>query len=558
MPSIDYLFDLPPIQDPFPGSGSLLSGRPSPLEPRPNEQNQIDVQAKATALSSRRKALAQAQPLNSCAHTDVEHDLDQKKSDASKPTAPDPEQARKKAKLRHNEQIADFVYLPRLQKTKHQTEKKPPFQPVAVLNELNEPPPSAGLFPPITPRAGGQNRGIQSQPDGKFTSAVLGSPSKTTGSSPSACSANASSKSQSSSKEKKKRVCLRERIKWTEEETEQLVKGVAIYGMGRWKQIHEHPEFGFHPGRTHADLKDKFRVLFPPNAPHKWVRSMPVHHSEDEFDAEQEDSPFSFHPRKKSRFRARKRGWTAAEDEAMIKGFEIHGYRWELMARDGDLHFDNRTGAQIRDRFRLRFPLTYAQQIHAQQNARDPYGLGALAASMPVPKDTQTSQDSTEPTEGRKEKSQSDRTVPPEAARSVNVINNYDTLLDAHTSSIRSSVTNTQFERDWPIIDPGGPDESSDIRNNKSISSTKALTTPPVPGLTALTTGAASTGANSEWPSRLLHGAVGDDDDDVDAAETARLSTDLAGYDWNYEPDSLTLPPLTWEDMVPALMFDIT
>ncbi len=55
-----------------------------------------------------------------------------------------------------------------------------------------------------------------------------------------------------------KRVCLRpQRLKWTPDEINQLVKGVAIYGMGKWKKILNHPEFNFQKGRTPVDLKDR-------------------------------------------------------------------------------------------------------------------------------------------------------------------------------------------------------------------------------------------------------------------------------------------------------------
>ena len=60
--------------------------------------------------------------------------------------------------------------------------------------------------------------------------------------------------------------------------------------------------------------------------------------------------------------RARKRHWTEAEDAELEKGFLRHGYNWNAMVKDPGLHFDGRSGGQIRDRFRLKFKSLYEGQ----------------------------------------------------------------------------------------------------------------------------------------------------------------------------------------------------
>lgn len=60
--------------------------------------------------------------------------------------------------------------------------------------------------------------------------------------------------------------------------------------------------------------------------------------------------------------RARKRHWTESEDAELEKGFRRHGYNWNAMVKDPDLHFDGRSGGQIRDRFRLKFKDLYEGQ----------------------------------------------------------------------------------------------------------------------------------------------------------------------------------------------------
>lgn len=46
---------------------------------------------------------------------------------------------------------------------------------------------------------------------------------------------------------------------WTYAETENLLKGVKKFGIGKWKEILKHYEFSSH--RTSVSLKDKWRNL---------------------------------------------------------------------------------------------------------------------------------------------------------------------------------------------------------------------------------------------------------------------------------------------------------
>lgn len=69
---------------------------------------------------------------------------------------------------------------------------------------------------------------------------------------------------------------------------------------------------------------------------------------------------------KQSKKRARKRHWTDKEDEELKKGFHRYGYDWARMVKDPDLHFDNRSSGQVRDRFRLKFKEVYANEAVAR------------------------------------------------------------------------------------------------------------------------------------------------------------------------------------------------
>lgn len=236
---------IPPLQDPFPAL-SIISRRPSPLEPNAR----VNIDSEANKLTGRQRALAQAKPLGAPEQNELEVAIAAKPAAVleAQETELQKEQPRKKQKLYDHEQIADFVQLPRPQ-TKMREDKPRPFQPISVLNELHEPPPSAALFPPITPNAS------QEEHDKYYSGA--GQPPNQTKDPGRPPAKKRKPRVRSTGNCTAKRTYTRERTAWTEEETDQLVKGVAIYGMGRWKSILDHPELHFREGRTNMDLKDR-------------------------------------------------------------------------------------------------------------------------------------------------------------------------------------------------------------------------------------------------------------------------------------------------------------
>jgi hypothetical protein len=54
-----------------------------------------------------------------------------------------------------------------------------------------------------------------------------------------------------------------------------------------------------------------------------------------------------------------RRPFTAAEDEALLKGYRKHGFQWTLIQQDKELDLLHRRATVLRDRFRTRFPDTY-------------------------------------------------------------------------------------------------------------------------------------------------------------------------------------------------------
>jgi hypothetical protein len=63
-------------------------------------------------------------------------------------------------------------------------------------------------------------------------------------------------------------------------------------------------------------------------------------------------------PPVKCRRRVR-RPFTATEDEALLKGYAVHGFQWTLIQQDKRLNLGHRRATDLRDRFRTKFPHAY-------------------------------------------------------------------------------------------------------------------------------------------------------------------------------------------------------
>lgn len=232
---------IPPLIDPLPFT-SATSARPSPLEP--NARINANIDNETAKLTGRRKALAEAKSIGDGDSSDLRTLRKNTRNDL-RPIQKSP---RKRQKLYDHEHIADFVQLPK-PKAKAKEEKPPPFQPVSVLNELHEPPPSAALFPPITPSA------VQGKDEWLLSTEI---PPRSVQASDKAMTKKRRVREPKDDGVPPRRISHRpHRMKWSKKETEYLIKGVAIYGMGKWKKILQHSEFSFQEGRTPVDLKDR-------------------------------------------------------------------------------------------------------------------------------------------------------------------------------------------------------------------------------------------------------------------------------------------------------------
>lgn len=198
--------------------------------------------------------------------------------------------------------------------------------------------------------------------------------------------------------------------------------------------------------------------------------------------------------------RARKHHWTEEEDAELDKGFRKYGYQWNLMVKDPDLHFDRRSGGQIRDRFRLRFPELYNQQDANTQPKKPPDKKSSSSK-----KTTTTTQ------------------APPTRNRSSDFINEPITKPDNDDGGSGGADTVESL--------PDGR------RTPPSQSTSTTTTTTAQPSSSFITTGL-----------NLNLNNVDDEDNRLS------LSNSILHDDWDWN-DNLTLAPVAWEDMANKPMF---
>lgn len=221
---------IPPLQDPFPFP-TTTDNRLSPLEPNARTNSNIDNEA--AKLTGRGKALAEAKPIGDSEDNEL------------RPIHSTPRKRQKKYEAKH---VPDFVQLPK-PKAKAKDGKPYPFLPVSVLNQLHEPPPSAALFPPITPNV------INVGHDCKHSESSSSQFPKR--------ESLPAEKDEQQEKEVKdsgspnKRSWVRKRTKWSEKETYCLVRGLDEFGVGKWTKILKHPGYSFSQDRNAVDLKDR-------------------------------------------------------------------------------------------------------------------------------------------------------------------------------------------------------------------------------------------------------------------------------------------------------------
>ncbi|KAH0843839.1 hypothetical protein FOPE_08574 [Fonsecaea pedrosoi] len=168
-------------------------------------------------------------------------------------------------------------------------------------------------------------------------------------------------------KETNKKIFKRRaRRRWTDAETADLMAGVNKYGIGRWKQILDDPDFHFRD-RNSVDLKDRYRVCIndrpsksdthlgvdsPIAEPSPSIEILGIRHCREVAErlADRGQS---------SKQRRKRRAWTDLEDENLLAGVARHGFQWTAIHDDPDLDLSHRRATDLRDRIRNKFPDGY-------------------------------------------------------------------------------------------------------------------------------------------------------------------------------------------------------
>lgn len=333
------------------------------------------------------------------------------KSPVQAPSPLDLSHISKRARLDHEPDHVSHGSTRQLPRPAQKDGRQPRPAPLlpAMVTGLHEPPPSAALLPsmdievrPSLARSSSskiQVKDILVDPDvntstttASSAQTLLQKPMHNSGDSSDALPSLVSSSTtkptdrshtaQCSKDSKARRV----RRKWSDQETDHLLGGVKKYGIGKWKQILDDPNFTF-IDRSSVDLKDRYRVCSKdeglPKHDLEFLTSSAATFALTSEEPNSENEPkhsTSSNPRIDSstvtnsstlvrtpsnqisldqKQRRKRRAWTAVEDEALLQGVAKHGFQWTIIHDDPELDLQHRRATDLRDRIRNRFPEGY-------------------------------------------------------------------------------------------------------------------------------------------------------------------------------------------------------
>lgn len=299
-------------------------------------------------------------------------------------------------------QARDLPSLPRLPVRSGSGSKASRRRLPPTLSGLHQPPPDAGLLPSISvqhPR--------QQTPDAQVSPSEV----KVAGTSNDTRVLERNDRSEaekpvlSAVKSKSKKPA---KNKWSEQETADLLKGVAKFGIGSWSKILKCEEFSFNR-RTALDLKDRFRVCCPEHYRKPKAQSQSQHDNiegsvskyakpNDRKGASDLARLGIEQPFQKSTRRSR-HGYTKEQDDALYRGFLEHGKSWAAIQKDEKV-LAERTPTDLRDRFRLKYPKEYAAA-----------GLAPRPEVFPQPPDRGSQAADTQDSSANRDKSTSEATA---------------------------------------------------------------------------------------------------------------------------------------------------
>jgi Myb-like DNA-binding domain len=340
----------------------------------------------------------------------------------------------KRVKL-DQEHHSDYLQLPKPRQK--EASKRVPLLPT-IVNGIHEPPPSAALLPPmeleeVKAMLASISEPLPLPPEKMLNPAEPDSQDALSQDTSKPCNIDGQVDRGADVSASVKNRQPRAWKKWSDEETQQLLKGVAKHGAGKWKEICADQELRFRDRRP-MDLKDRFRTCIP-NAESEKSDSAPKYVDDSDSNSAQGHlrnhtevrrrssstggncskstgpSRYGESPRKpveglgglgklkdpltdlavalKSRANQRVRKlWTEEEHQNLVKGFAKHGYQWTAIRNDGELNLSHRKATDIRDKFRSLFPQQYMDADSGPPSSRKltaPIGISKDNAAAQIP-----------------------------------------------------------------------------------------------------------------------------------------------------------------------------
>ncbi|KAG9228701.1 hypothetical protein BJ875DRAFT_341539, partial [Amylocarpus encephaloides] len=283
-----------------------------------------------------------------------------------------------------NEDLVQLPQLPKRQKAAKRNARLPP-----MIMGLMEPPAQAALFPPIATSPFHDSYGRNCLNTIPISSNGVGGPPKNRGM---AKPAETSVAPQRSQKE------IKPRKKWTDDETNNLMRGARKHGVGCWSSILEDPAFVFN-GRTATDLRDRFRTCgplellgdnissratthdsaddsskaAPPRSNSNLLMENILNHDDDDETSHDATaakpknvrtprrswealSELGIEPHFSRSSRRARTSFTVDEDHDILYGYQYYGPNWTKIQREPRFRLKGRKPMDLRNRCRKRFP----------------------------------------------------------------------------------------------------------------------------------------------------------------------------------------------------------
>ena len=237
--------------------------------------------------------------------------------------------------------------------------------------------------------------------------------------------------------------------------------------------------------------------------------------------------------------------WSKEEDVNLAMGYQRHGFKWTAITRDPELNLSHRLGSQVRDRFRLKFSDLYEAPLPT------PESKNTLERKAPKHLKTKTSN-------GDDESMKKD--VGTSAIKKGEMAHDKDSALESHQDSL-APPSPPQLVIS-PSIEIGIGSERTRISKQHDgmlglairceLGRPERMTEQCQEALSSSDERSRQSSTTADEARNLgITGLLNDAEQEV-----SRLPPIKYPYD-DWRVDSVTLPPLLWEDMAARPIFDL-